>query len=188
MNGYNRSHAILGTSEDCIATHPSDMCVAMAALDAVIYVQGVHGKRSIPFAEFHRLPGNTPHIETSLQPGELITAVHLPAMPYAKRSHYLKVRDRASYEFALASAAVVLDTEGGTIRSARIAMGGIGTRPWRSFEAEQVLKGARPEADVYNAAADAALKDAKPHTHNAFKTELAKRTLINALTTTGGMI
>jgi xanthine dehydrogenase YagS FAD-binding subunit len=187
IDGYNRSHAILGGSDACIATHPSDMCVALAALDAVIHVQGPNGTRTIPFGEFHLLPGQTPEKETSLSPNELITAVDLPALSYARRSHYLKVRDRASYEFALASAAVVLDMNGGTIRQAHIALGGVGTKPWRSPEAEAILKGASAEESTYRAAAEAALKDARPHTHNAFKTELAKRTLIRALTTAGGI-
>ena len=188
IKGYNRAHAILGVSDHCIATHPSDMCVALAILDATIHTQGPEGKRSIPFAGFHKLPGDTPHIETSLQSGELITAVDLPSIPYGKTSHYLKVRDRASYEFALASAAVMLEMDGRIIRSARIALGGIGTRPWRSAEAEQVLKGAQMDRSVCEAAAEAALKEAAPHTFNAFKIGLAKHTLVSALITTGEMI
>jgi xanthine dehydrogenase YagS FAD-binding subunit len=186
MEGYNRSHAILGTSDKCIATHPSDMCVALAALDALIHVQGHEGARTIPFSAFHLLPGDTPHIETTLRPGELITAVDLPPLPFAANSHYIKVRDRASYEFALASAAVALDISGNTIRAARIALGGIGTRPWRSPEAEEALTGATPGEDAWRTAAKAALKDAHPQRYNAFKTELATRTLISALTTVGG--
>jgi xanthine dehydrogenase YagS FAD-binding subunit len=187
IRGYNRGHAILGVSEACIATHPSDMCVAMAAMDTVIHVQGPNGARTIPFGEFHLLPGSTPEKETSLARDELITAIDLPALPYAKRSTYLKVRDRASYEFALSSAAVILDLDGQTIRKAHIAFGGIGTKPWRSPEAEEILRGAQRSEQVYRAAAEAALKDARPHTHNAFKTELAKRTLVSALTTAGGI-
>jgi xanthine dehydrogenase YagS FAD-binding subunit len=187
INGYNRSHAILGTSDKCIATHPSDMCVAMAALDARIRVQGPDGERIIPFTEFHLLPGQTPEKETVLKPGELITSVDLPAMTPTTRSHYLKVRDRASYEFALASAAVVLDLHHGNIRSGRIALGGVGAKPWRATKAEGLLKG-RPSEKLFQAVADAALEDARSYKFNAFKTELARRTLIRALTTTGGRV
>lgn len=184
--GYNRMHAVLGTSDQCIATHPSDMSVALAALDAVIRVQGSGGERSIPIRQFHVLPGNTPHIETQLQHHELITAIELPSIPFASRSLYLKVRDRASYEFALASAAVALDISGNTIRSARIALGGVGTKPWRSDEAEKALTGAANTDQTYKKAADAALKGAREFTYNAFKIELAKRTLVRALATAGG--
>lgn len=186
INGYNRSHAILGGSDKCIATHPSDMCVAMAALDARIRVQGTDGERVIPFADFHLLPGDTPEKETLLKTGELITAVDLPPLPASARSHYLKVRDRASYEFALASAAVVLFMEHGNIVSARIALGGVGTKPWRAVKAEQLLKG-KPSAELFTAAADAALEGARPQTFNAFKTELARRTIVRALTIANGL-
>jgi xanthine dehydrogenase YagS FAD-binding subunit len=188
LTGYNRIHAILGTSDKCIATHPSDMSVAMIALDAVIHVQGSNGKRSIPFAEFHLLPGQTPHIEHNLKPGELITSIESPPLPFAKKSLYLKARDRASYEFALASAAVALDIENGVIKSSRIALGGVGTKPWRALEAEQLLVGTKAGKEAYNAAAEAALKNAQPYQYNKFKVELAKRTLVRALSTTGGMI
>ena len=141
LEGYNRIHAILGQSEQCIATHPSDMCVALAALDAVVRVQGPQGERTIPFADFHRLPGDTPNVETNLQPNELITAVDLPALPFATRSHYLKVRDRASYAFALVSVAAVLELEDGQIKSARVALGGVAHKPWRATKAEQALTG-----------------------------------------------
>jgi xanthine dehydrogenase YagS FAD-binding subunit len=188
LTGYNRIHAILGTSDKCIATHPSDMSVAMIALDAVIQVQGPNGKRSIPFAEFHLLPGQTPHIEHNLKPGELIISVEIPSIPFARRSLYLKARDRASYEFALASAAVALDIENGVIKSSRIALGGVGTKPWRALEAEQILVGAKAGEEAYRAAADAALKNAQAYQYNKFKIELAKRTLVRALTTTGGLI
>lgn len=187
ITGYNRSNAVLGGSDHCIATHPSDMCVAMAALDASIRVEGPDGTRTIPFTDFHLLPGETPEKETNLKPGELITAVDIPALPHSSRSHYLKVRDRASYEFALASAAVVLDMENGNIRSARIALGGVGTKPWRASGAEQLLKG-RPSPELFGQVAEAALQDAKPQTYNGFKIELAKRTLIRALTTISGGI
>lgn len=187
IGGYNRILAILGTSEHCIATNPSDMNVAMIALDAVVQVKGPGGERSIPFAEFHTLPGDHPEIETMLRPGELITAVDLPAMPWAKCSHYLKSRDRASYAFALASAAVALDVQGGVIKQARIALGGIGTKPWRSIEAEQALIGKTPGIAAYQATADAALAGATTYKDNAFKVPLAKRTLVRALTTAGEM-
>ena len=141
LDGYNRTHAILGTSDHCIATHPSDMCVAMAALEAVIHVEGTKGKRTIAFADFHKLPGDTPQIENALEPGELVTYVDLPKPIEGSRSVYLKLRDRASYEFALASAAVVAKVEGGRIRYVRVAMGGVGTKPWRSHEAEAALTG-----------------------------------------------
>jgi xanthine dehydrogenase YagS FAD-binding subunit len=182
IGGYNRSHAILGVSDKCIATHPSDMCVAMAALDARIRVQGRNGERVIPFAAFHLLPGETPEKETALEPGELITAVDLPPLPASARSHYLKVRDRASYEFALASAAVVLVMENGSITSARLALGGVATKPWRAIKAEQLLRG-KPSEELFNAAADAALEGARPQAFNAFKIELTRRTIVRALNT-----
>ena len=187
ISGYNRMNAVLGTSEKCIATHPSDMCVAMAALGAIIHVQGPKGLRTIPFADFHLLPGETPHIEHNLKQDELITHVDIPALPFAAKSHYLKVRDRASYEFALTSAAVALDIQNGTIKGARIALGGVGTKPWRSLEAEKALIGAPANAQNYRAAADAAMAGAKPYKDNAFKVELAKRTLVRALTIVGRM-
>jgi xanthine dehydrogenase YagS FAD-binding subunit len=181
LEGFHRTHAILGTSDQCIATHPSDMCVAMAALEATILVEGPKGKRTIPFADFHKLPGNTPHVENALEPGELITYVDLPKPIEGSKSVYLKLRDRASYEFALASAAVVAKVEGGHIRYVRVAMGGVGTKPWRSHEAEAALMGKAVDADHFRTAAEAALKDAKPRTDNAFKVELARRCLIRTL-------
>jgi xanthine dehydrogenase YagS FAD-binding subunit len=181
MDGFHRTHAILGTSEHCIATHPSDMCVAMAALEATILVEGPKGKRTIPFAEFYKLPGDTPHIENALQPGELITHVDLPKPIPGAKSVYLKLRDRASYEFALASAAVIAKVDGGRIRYLRVAMGGVGTKPWRSHEAEAALMGKSVDAAHFRTAAEAALKDAKPRTENAFKVELAKRCLVRTL-------
>jgi xanthine dehydrogenase YagS FAD-binding subunit len=187
INGYNRNNAVLGTSDKCIATHPSDMCVAMAALGAVVHVQGEKGSRTIAFADFHTLPGETPHIESTLKHGELITAVELPPLPPNAKSHYLKVRDRASYEFALASAAVVLEVNGDRIQFARVALGGVGTKPWRSTLAEKVLTGALNNVQTYRTAAEAALSAAKPYAHNAFKIELAKRTLVRALTAIGGI-
>jgi xanthine dehydrogenase YagS FAD-binding subunit len=187
LTGFNRSHAVLGGSDHCIATHPSDMCVALVALEAVVRVQGPKGERTIPIAAFHLLPGDTPQNETALAPDELITAVDVPNVPFAAKSHYLKVRDRASYEFALAAAAVALEVNDGTIRQARIALGGVATKPWRATKAEQALVGAKLNDDSYRAAADIALHDAKPQKYNAFKVDLVKRTLISALKTTGGM-
>ncbi|MDB4914229.1 MAG: molybdopterin dehydrogenase, FAD-binding, partial [Gemmatimonadetes bacterium] len=181
IGGFNRTHAILGVSDHCIATHPSDFAIALAALDAVVQVQGLKGARAIRFADFHLLPGAHPERETSLVHGELITSIDIPPLAYGRRSMYLKVRDRASYAFALASAAVAVDIQGGTIRNARVALGGVGTKPWRSHEAENVLVGKPANDATFRAAADVALKDAKPHKDNAFKIELAKRTLVRAL-------
>ena len=181
LEGFRRTHAILGTSDHCIATHPSDMCVAMAALEAVIHVEGPKGKRAIPFAEFHKLPGDTPNIENALEVGELVTYVDLPRPVDGANSVYLKLRDRASYEFALASAAVVAKVEGGRIRYVRVAMGGVGTKPWRSHKAEAALNGKAADAATYRKAAEAALAAAKPRTDNAFKVELAKRCLTRTL-------
>jgi xanthine dehydrogenase YagS FAD-binding subunit len=181
IDGYNRIHAVLGGSEHCIATHPSDMCVALAALDAIVVVAGPGGNRKIPMAEFHLLPGDHPEREHALAPGELITAVDIPPLPFAARSLYVKVRDRASYAFALASAAVALDLQGGRVRGARIALGGVATRPWRAAKAEALLVDQAPDAKTWRMAADAALAGAVPRGHNAFKIELAKRTLARAL-------
>lgn len=195
IEGFNRIHAILGGSEHCIATHPSDMCVALVALDAVIQVQGPRGERSVPITDFHLLPGDTPHLETVLKHGEMITAVDLPAMPWRALggkpplavSHYLKVRDRWSYAFALVSAAVVLEMDGDMIQQARVALGGVGTKPWRALEAEQVLVGAPATEENFTAAADAAMQGASPRQFNGFKVELAKRTLQEALKTVAAM-
>ena len=181
ITGVNRSLAILGTSEQCIATNPSDMNVAMAALEAVIHVRGTKGERSIPFADFHLLPGNTPQRETVLEPGDLITHVTLPPPAPGNRSLYLKLRDRASYEFALASAAVVVTVESGKITRARIALGGVGTKPWRATEAEGLLTGQAASEEIFSKAAEAALRGAKPQSENGFKVELAKRCLTHAL-------
>ena len=181
--GHNRTLAILGASEHCIATNPSDMCVAMAALEATIHVQGPKGLRAIPFGDFHLLPGNTPHRETVLEPGDLITHVTLPPPIVGSKQLYLKLRDRASYEFALASAAVVLTIAGGKITRARIALGGVGTKPWRSPEAEQALTGKTANEAAFHQAAEAALRGAKPQSENRFKIELAKRCLTHALRT-----
>jgi xanthine dehydrogenase YagS FAD-binding subunit len=181
IGGYNRMHAVLGTSDKCIATHPSDMCVAMMALDAVIHVIDVSGERDIPIADFHIAYGDDPARLNVLQAGELITHVDLPPLGWVRRSHYLKVRDRSSYEFALASAAVALEVEGGTIRNARVALGGVATKPRRAVEAEKSLIGNRADDDTFRTAAGEALKGAKPQQFNGFKIELAKRTLIRAL-------
>src|SRR5467141_347728 len=181
IGGANRTLAILGTSEHCIATNPSDMNVAMAALEATIHVQGIKGERSIRIADFHRLPGSTPNLETVLEPGDLITHVTLPPPLPGSRSFYLKLRDRASYEFALASAAVVVNVEDGRIARARIALGGVGTKPWRSTQAEALLAGEPVGEPAFRRAADAALRDARPQSQNGFKVELARRCLVHAL-------
>ena len=182
--GVNRIHAILGASEECIATHPSDMCVALAALDASVLVHGPNGERRIPFAEFHRLPGTTPQLDTNLKRGELITAIDLPSLPYAGRSHYLKIRDRNSYAFALVSVAVVMDLDdGGKVRHVNIAMGGVAHKPWRAVRAEKMLMGERIADARVRAAAESELKMAKPYHGNAFKVELAKRAIVRAVTT-----
>jgi xanthine dehydrogenase YagS FAD-binding subunit len=182
ISGVNRSHAVLGTSEHCIATHPSDMCVALVMIDATIQTLLSDGQsRTLPIAGFHLLPGKTPHLETILQHGELITHIHLPITGVAAASHYLKVRDRASYEFALASAAVALSVVDGRISEARVALGGIATRPWRSPEAEAALVNQPASHATFLAAANAALAAAQPQRHNAFKIDLARQTLILAL-------
>jgi xanthine dehydrogenase YagS FAD-binding subunit len=181
LEGQNRIHAVLGTSDKCIATHPSDLAVALVALDANVIARDASGERTIPIRNFHLLPGQHPEREHALQPGELITAIDLPALPFAKRSLYLKVRDRASFAFALASAAVAVDLRDNVIRGARIALGGVGTKPWRSPEAEHVLVGNPPSAAAFRAAARAALAGAKPHRDNGFKIVLAQHTLERAL-------
>ena len=186
INGYNRIHAVLGTSDKCIATHPSDMCVALAALDAIIHVEGTNGERTINFLDFHLLPGNTPEKENVLQQGDLITSIEIPALPFASNSTYIKARDRQSYEFALSSAAVALDVSNGTINNARIALGGIATKPWRAKDAEQYLIGKKSTTESFSAAGDIALKNAKTYKYNAFKPKLAKQTIISALQTVGG--
>jgi xanthine dehydrogenase YagS FAD-binding subunit len=181
IDGENRMAAILGGSDHCIATHPSDMAVALLALDAVVELNGHDGARSVPIADFHRLPADTPHIETVLAPGEMITAIRVPTSPAAQRSHYLKVRDRASFEFALVSAAVALDIQRDTIRSARVAAGGVGTRPWRLPEVEVALTGKRADSATLQAAAEQAGDGAKPAAMNAFKLVLLRRTVLRAL-------
>lgn len=187
LDGCNRMHAVLGTSEHCIATYPGDFAQALIALDAVVEVTGPDGSREIPFAQLHRLPEDRPDIETVLTPGDLVTAIDVPAGPWTRRSLYLKVRDRASYAFALASAAVALGMDGETVREARIALGGVATVPWRAGEAEAVLKDQRLDDETAAAAADAAFAAARTYKHNAFKVPLGKRTLIRALLEAGQM-
>ncbi|HSI11055.1 MAG TPA: FAD binding domain-containing protein, partial [Chthoniobacter sp.] len=181
IEGHNRTLAILGTSEHCIANNPSDMCVAMAALEATIHVTGPKGERSIPIADFHLLPGDTPHKETVMEPGDLITHVTLPPPAAGSKSLYLKLRDRTSYEFALASAAVVITVAEGKITRARVALGGVGAKPWRTKEVEAALEGQAADEQSFRRAAEIALKGAKPQSENAFKVELAKRCLVHVL-------
>ncbi|WBO86867.1 FAD binding domain-containing protein [Hymenobacter yonginensis] len=183
LEGDNHNLAVLGTSDSCIATaYPGDLSVALAAFDAVLTLENAKGKqRQVPVTDFYLLPGSTPQKETVLEPGELLVAVTIPAAAHARRSTYLKVRERSSYAYALASAAVGLDVQGGTIRSARVALGGVGTRPWRSLEAEKALVGQPATEATFKAAAAAALQGAKPRSENAFKVELAQNTLVRAL-------
>jgi xanthine dehydrogenase YagS FAD-binding subunit len=181
INGFNRIHAILGTSEHCIATHPSDMCVALAALDAIVRVTGKAGDRAIPFADVHRLPGDTPQMDTNVRADELITAVDLPAQGFAAHYTYLKVRDRASYAFALVSVAAALDMDGDSIAEARVALGGVAHKPWRDTEAEAMLTGQRATTENFQKVAEFIVRDAKGFTHNSFKIALAKRAVVRAL-------
>ncbi len=185
-DGENRIHAILGASPQCVATQPSDMNVALAALRATIVVQGPAGERRIPMAEFHVLPGNTPHIETTMLAGELITAVDLPASPFAANAHYLKVRDRASYAFALISVAAAIELEAGMVKDVRIALGGVAHKPWRAFKAEAALRGQAPTEANLRAAAELELADAAPLRDNGFKIELAKRAIVATLAELSG--
>jgi xanthine dehydrogenase YagS FAD-binding subunit len=186
--GVNRIHAILGASEHCIAVHPSDMCVALAALEATIRVQGPDGERAIPFAEFHRLPGSTPHIDTTLLPGELVTAIDLPPQGFARYSTYLKVRDRASYAFALVSVAAALEIEDGTIREARLALGGVAHKPWRDPRAEAMLAGRPAVPESFLPAARVLLEGARGYGHNDFKIALAERAVLRALAEAAGVV
>src|SRR3954464_8982064 len=188
LTGYNRIHAILGQSEQCIATNPSDMSVALAALDAVVRVQGPKGEREIPIADFHRLPDTTPNVDTNLRDDELIIAVDLPAAPFVTRSHYLKVRDRASYAFAIVSVAAAVELDPAKkITAVRIALGGVAHKPWRAQKAEQALLGKNADENAFRAAAEAELAAAKGYAHNEFKIELAKRTIVRALMTTSAL-
>lgn len=182
LTGFQRSHAIFGASDSCIAVHPSDMCVALAALDATVEVLGPKGERKIAFGEFHRLPETAPDRDTLLEPGEIITGVVLPPMPGAKTGVYLKLRDRASYSFALVSVASVLEISGGKIRAARVALGGVAHKPWRARDAEKFLVGKSPTEAMFKQAADLAVRDAKPLPGNAFKVELARRAVKRGLT------
>jgi xanthine dehydrogenase YagS FAD-binding subunit len=181
IEGHNRMHAILGASEACIATHPSDMCVALAALEATVHVTGPSGARAIAFTDFHRLPGTTPQHDTDLHPHEIVTAVELPAQGFATNYTYLKIRDRLSYAFALVSVAAALELEGGRIKEARLALGGVAHKPWRDAAAEAALRGRADEAG-FTRAADLLLHDAKEFAHNAFKIDLARRAIVRALT------
>ena len=182
LEGLNRIHAILGWSEKCVATYPGDMANALYALEAMVRVRGAQGgERTIPISEFHRLPGDTPERDTNLQHGELIVAIELPKSSFAKNSYYLKVRDRASYAFALVAVAAALDLSGSTIRQARVVLGGVAHKPWRSPEAEAALSGRPASEESFRRAAEAALKDAKPLAHNAYKVELGKRAIVRAL-------
>ncbi len=187
IGGFNRNNAILGASEHCVATHPSDMCVALAALEATIHVTGPEGERAIPFAEFYLLPGDRPDLETTLQPGELITAIELLPLPLARHSRYRKVRDRASYAFALVSVAAALDVEDGVVTQVRLALGGVAPRPWRALAAERVLQGAPATRETFLQAAEAELAPARGLRHNAFKIELAKRTITSVLAEMSGL-
>jgi xanthine dehydrogenase YagS FAD-binding subunit len=189
IKGINRIHAILGQSdkgdtsaETCIATNPSDMNVALTALNATVHIQSATGNRTIPIADFHRLPGTTPQLDTNLKPGELIVAIEIPAAKFSANSHYLKVRDRQSYAFALVSVAAGLELSGNTIKSAGLALGGVAHKPWRSTEAEQSLAGQTPSPAAFRKAADIALTGARGYEHNAFKIELAKQSIVRALT------
>ncbi len=179
--GRNRNHAVLGTSSECIATHPSDMCVALAALDATVRITGPNGNREVALVDFYRLPGDTPQIETQLRADELITAVDLPAMPFARRSAYRKVRDRASYAFALVSVGAALELEGDAIKNVRIALGGVAHKPWRALRAEAYLIGKPAANAVLHEAAELELSEAKSYSHNAFKVELASRIIVSVL-------
>ncbi len=186
LEGPNRIHAILGASEHCIAVHPSDMAVALAALDASVRVRGPQGERSLPIAGFYRLPGDTPQRDHNLEAGELITAVDLPVSRFLKNTHYLKVRDRASYAFALVSVAAAVQMEGGAIKEARVALGGVAHKPWRAERAEKLLAGRPLEAAALRPAAEAELADAKAYGDNDFKIELAKRAIVRAVLAAGG--
>jgi xanthine dehydrogenase YagS FAD-binding subunit len=186
LDGFNRSHAVLGTSDACIATYPGDLAVALTALEAQVVIEGDRGERTIPLSEFYRLPGDQPQHETSLEDGDLITAVELRIDPLYARSHYLKVRDRASYEFALVSVACALRVDAGAIAGARLALGGVATVPWRAAAAENALIGNAPGDAAYRAAAERALEGALPREHNGFKVELARRAIVRALRTVAG--
>jgi xanthine dehydrogenase YagS FAD-binding subunit len=181
INGFNRIHAIFGTSDQCIAVHPSDMCVALVALDAVVRVTGKDGDRAIPFADFHRLPGDTPQVDTNLRPGEIITSIDLPRNGFADHYAYLKVRDRTSYAFALVSVAAALEMDGDTITETRLALGGVAHKPWRNVDAEAMLNGIKATKDHFDAVGEAIVRSAKGFGHNTFKIDLARRAVVRAL-------
>jgi xanthine dehydrogenase YagS FAD-binding subunit len=187
IGGFNRIHAILGASDACVATHPSDMCVALTALDAMVHINGASGYRQVALTDFYRLPGDRPDMETVLDPGELITAVELPALKLAAHSTYRKVRDRASYAFALVSVAAALEVTEGRVSDVRLALGGVAHKPWRATKAEALLKGGPATAEAFRAAAGAELADAKPLNDNGFKVELAARTIIAVLSELAGV-
>jgi len=182
IGGVNRSHAILGTSESCIATHPSDMCVAVAALDAKVRVTGPAGERVLAFSDFHRLPGSRPEMDTNLHPDEIVIAIELPANGFSANYSYLKIRDRLSYAFALVSIAAALELDGETIREARLALGGVAHKPWRDSAAESALRGQSANHTAFARAADTLLRGAKGYEHNSFKIDLARRGIIRTLT------
>ncbi len=181
IDGFNRMHAILGASPACVATHPSDMCVALAALDAIVHLKGSGGERTLPLTEFHQLPGEHPEVETALEPGELITAVEIRPFPFSQRSTYRKVRDRSSYAFALVSVAAAIEVDNGKVKDVRLALGGVAHKPWRAWAAEAALKGKPATEQNFRAAAEAELSIAKALRDNAFKIELAKRTIVAVL-------
>jgi xanthine dehydrogenase YagS FAD-binding subunit len=187
IDGFNRMHAILGGSAQCVATHPSDMCVALAALGAIVHVESAAGKRTVPVTDFHLLPGDRPQVDTALQPGELITAVELPSLPFAKGSTYRKVRDRSSYAFALVSVAAAVDLDGSTVKELRLALGGVGTKPWRAWEAEKVLKGQSVSSANFAEAIDAELSQAQALSGNGFKIDLTRRAVVAVLEQLAGV-
>jgi xanthine dehydrogenase YagS FAD-binding subunit len=187
IDGFNRIHAILGASDSCIATNPSDMAVALVALDATVRLAGPDGERAVPVSEFHRLPGDAPQFDSVIRQGELIVAIDLPPSPFAAHSHYLKVRDRASYAFALVSVAAALDLQDGAVRDLRLVLGGVAHKPWRAVEAEDVLRGQALDDAIITRAAAAAVAGARPYQHNAFKVELAQRAIVRALRLAGGV-
>ncbi len=188
IDGFNRYHAILGASPSCVATHPSDMCVALAALDAKVHLSSETGSRSLPIVDLHRLPGDRPDIETQLEPGELITCIELPPLPMAERSTYRKVRDRASYAFALVSVAAAIDIKDAAISDVRLAFGGVAHKPWRALRAEASLRGKPPVETVFNAALEEELAGAEPLSQNAFKIDLLKRTAVAVLMELAGEV
>jgi xanthine dehydrogenase YagS FAD-binding subunit len=188
LEGLNRMHAIFGTSEKCIAVHPSDMCIALVALDATVLVAGPKGERRIPFAEFHRLPGNQPEKDNTLEANELIVSIEIPENSFSKNTHYFKVRDRASYAFALVSVAAALNMDGKVIKEARLAMGGVAHKPWRLTEAEKSLQGKPATEETFRQAAEIAMEGAKAFKHNAFKLKLGPNVIVEALKNAAGLV